>query len=67
MTLPASLRGRTVSFWQSRRVFFSGFPAVPGGKVDLRHLAVAARPGHTLPSGVSEAARGAELPLARSG
>jgi hypothetical protein len=35
MTLPASMRGRTVSFWQSRRVFFSSFPAVPGGKVDL--------------------------------
>jgi hypothetical protein len=35
MTLPASMRGRVVAFWQNRRVFFSGFAAVPGGKVDL--------------------------------
>jgi len=34
MTLPASMRGKTVAFWQNRRVFFSSFPAVPGGKVD---------------------------------
>ncbi len=35
MTLPASLRSKTISFWQSRRLFFSGFAATPGGKVDL--------------------------------
>jgi len=35
MTLPASARGRTITFWQSDRTFFSGFPAVPGGRVDL--------------------------------
>jgi alcohol dehydrogenase (cytochrome c) len=35
MTLPASLRGKTISFWQSRRLFFSSFAATPGGKVDL--------------------------------
>jgi alcohol dehydrogenase (cytochrome c) len=35
MTLPASARGKTISFWQSRRLFFSRFDAVPGGKVDL--------------------------------
>ena len=35
MTLPASMRGRVVAFWQNRRVFFSSFAAVPGGKVDL--------------------------------
>jgi len=35
MTLPSSMRGRVVAFWQNRRVFFSGFPAVPGGKADL--------------------------------
>jgi alcohol dehydrogenase (cytochrome c) len=35
MTLPASVRGKTVGFWQSDRVFFSGFPATPGGRVDL--------------------------------
>ena len=35
MTLPASARGKTISFWQSRRLFFSSFSATPGGKVDL--------------------------------
>jgi alcohol dehydrogenase (cytochrome c) len=35
MTLPASARGKTISFWQSRRLFFSRFAATPGGKVDL--------------------------------
>ena len=35
MTLPASVRGKTISFWQSRRLFFSSFTATPGGKVDL--------------------------------
>ena len=35
MTLPASVRGKTISFWQSRRLFFSSFAATPGGKVDL--------------------------------
>jgi hypothetical protein len=35
MTLPASARGKTISFWQSRRLFFSSFAATPGGKVDL--------------------------------
>ena len=35
MTLPASMRGRTVGFWQSNRTFTSGFAAVPGGKIDL--------------------------------
>jgi alcohol dehydrogenase (cytochrome c) len=35
MTLPRSVRGKTISFWQSRRLFFSRFAATPGGKVDL--------------------------------
>ena len=35
MTLPPSMRGKTISFWQSQRLFFSGFAATPGGKVDL--------------------------------
>ena len=35
MTLPPSMRGKTISFWQSRRLFFSSFAANPGGKVDL--------------------------------
>ena len=35
MTLPASMRGKTISFWQNKRLFFSSFAATPGGKVDL--------------------------------
>jgi hypothetical protein len=35
MTLPPSARGKTISFWQSRSLFFSRFAATPGGKVDL--------------------------------
>jgi hypothetical protein len=35
MTLPASMRGKTIAFWQNRRVFFSGITAEPGGKVDV--------------------------------
>ena len=35
MTLPASVRGKTISFWQNKRLFFSSFAATPGGKVDL--------------------------------
>jgi alcohol dehydrogenase (cytochrome c) len=35
MTLPASLRGKTISFWQNTRLFFSTFAGTPGGKVDL--------------------------------
>src|SRR6266542_2944581 len=35
MTLPSSVQGKAISFWQSRRLFFSSFTATPGGKVDL--------------------------------
>src|SRR5947207_7021889 len=35
MTLPSSVRGKTIGFWQSERLFFSTFTATPGGKVDL--------------------------------
>jgi hypothetical protein len=35
MTLPASVKGKTIGFWQSDRLFFSSFAATPGGKVDL--------------------------------
>jgi PQQ-dependent dehydrogenase (methanol/ethanol family) len=35
MTLPASVRGKTIGFWQNKRLFFSSFAATPGGKVDL--------------------------------
>jgi hypothetical protein len=33
--LPASMRGKTVRFWQDLRELFQTFPATPGGPVDL--------------------------------
>jgi len=35
MTLPASVRGKTLHLWENQRQFFSHFPAKPGGAVDL--------------------------------
>jgi alcohol dehydrogenase (cytochrome c) len=35
MTLPASVRGKTLHLWENQRQFFSRFPAKPGGAVDL--------------------------------
>ena len=35
MTLPASVRGKTLHFWENQRQFFSRFAARPGGAVDL--------------------------------
>jgi hypothetical protein len=35
LRLPASVRGRTVRFWENDRQSFSRFPAKPGGPVDL--------------------------------
>jgi hypothetical protein len=35
MRLPASMRGKTVRFWENGRQFFSTFVAKPGGAVDL--------------------------------
>ena len=35
MTLPASVRGKTVHFWENLRQSFSHFAAKPGGAVDL--------------------------------
>ena len=35
MTLPASVRGKTLHLWENQRQFFSHFPAKPGGPVDL--------------------------------
>jgi PQQ-dependent dehydrogenase (methanol/ethanol family) len=35
MTLPASVRGKTLRFWENERQFFSRFTAVPGGPVDV--------------------------------
>ncbi len=36
MVLPASVRGKTLRFWENQRRFSSGFGARPGGLVDLR-------------------------------
>ncbi|HTO24660.1 MAG TPA: PQQ-binding-like beta-propeller repeat protein [Gaiellaceae bacterium] len=35
MTLPASVRGKTVHLWENQRQSFSRFPAKPGGAIDL--------------------------------
>jgi hypothetical protein len=35
MTLPASVRGKTLHLWENQRQFFSHFPAKPGAAVDL--------------------------------
>jgi len=35
-TLPPSVRGRTLTFWENLRQSFSGIAAGPGGAVDLR-------------------------------
>jgi alcohol dehydrogenase (cytochrome c) len=35
MTLPASVRGRTLTFWENLRQSFSRFVARPGGAIDL--------------------------------
>jgi len=35
MVLPASVRGKTLHFWQNVRQYFSSFAAQPGGSVDL--------------------------------
>jgi PQQ-dependent dehydrogenase (methanol/ethanol family) len=36
MVLPASVRGKTISFWQSRRLVLSRFATTAGGGIDLR-------------------------------
>ena len=35
MRLPASVRGKTIHFWENQRQVFSPFPAAPGGSVAL--------------------------------
>jgi PQQ-dependent dehydrogenase (methanol/ethanol family) len=35
MRLPASVRGKTIHFWENQRQVFSHLPATPGGAVDL--------------------------------
>jgi alcohol dehydrogenase (cytochrome c) len=36
ITLPGSVRGKTLHFWENQRQFFSAFAARPGGAIDLR-------------------------------
>jgi alcohol dehydrogenase (cytochrome c) len=51
MRLPASVRGKTVRFWENQRQFASHFPAVPGGAVDL--AAWPSELGNAVPSGLA--------------
>ena len=51
MRLPASVRGRTVRFWENQRQFFSHFSARPGGAVDL--AAWPSQLGNAVPSGLA--------------
>ena len=36
MVLPASVRGKTLRFWENERQSFTASGARPGGRVDLR-------------------------------
>jgi len=49
LTLPASVRGRTLTFWQNLRQSFSRVAARPGGAVDLSSWP--SRLGDAVPSG----------------
>ncbi len=51
MRLPASLRSKTVRFWENDRQFFSRFPARPGGAVDL--AAWPSQLGDAVPTGLA--------------
>ena len=51
MTLPASVRGKTVAIWENQRQSFSRFPAVPGGAVDLASWP--AQLGSAVPAGLA--------------
>ena len=64
MTLPASVRGKTISFWQNKRLFFSSFAATPGGKVDLASWPSKLGARHAEPPRF--AARAAQLSVART-
>jgi len=49
--LPASVRGKTVRFWENQRQFFSHFAARPGGTVDL--AAWPSQLGYAVPAGLA--------------
>jgi PQQ-dependent dehydrogenase (methanol/ethanol family) len=51
MTLPASVRGKTLGFWENQRQVFSRFPATPGGPVDLQSWPT--NLGTSVPSGLA--------------
>jgi alcohol dehydrogenase (cytochrome c) len=51
MRLPASVRGKTVRFWENLRQSFSSFPAKPGGAIDLSSWPTAL--GDSVPVGVA--------------
>ena len=51
MTLPASARGKVLTFWENERQSFSQFPARPGGRIDLRSWP--AQLGDTVPTGLA--------------
>jgi hypothetical protein len=51
MTLPASVRGKTLRLWENQRQSFSHFPAKPGGPVDLGSWPL--QLGDTVPSGLA--------------
>jgi hypothetical protein len=51
MTLPASARGKTLTFWENQRQSFSRFAARPGGAMDLRSWP--AQLGDAVPTGLA--------------
>ncbi len=51
MTLPPSVRGKTLAFWENQRQVFSRFPATPGGAIDLQSWP--ANLGSSVPSGLA--------------
>jgi hypothetical protein len=51
MTLPASVPGKTLHFWENERQFFSRFAARPGGPVDLASWP--SRLGDAVPRGLA--------------
>jgi alcohol dehydrogenase (cytochrome c) len=51
MTLPGSVRGKTLTFWQNQRQSFSSFVARPGGRLDLSSWP--AQLGDAVPTGLA--------------
>ena len=51
MTLPSSVRGKTIAIWENQRQSFSRFAAVPGGAIDLASWPV--QLGPAVPAGLA--------------